>query len=334
MVYITVNDWKKTWIKKIDYLVFQYLTIPYHPGNGKQIAAILKTLNRKPEYKIKTFLKKILNGKIPLNDAQYRKLSKHKNFIRSLSSEKFKLRNLMRNYNALGEIIDLMLSFSRNESYTKNDTSTFQGVEEIKSSKYYQRKGKNVIKINREESKKKKKKQIIPVKKISLKANHSQKPPTPMEKKKWKKKLTVTPSHLNVMKKEKKKLRTEKKSMKGKGNETVTETLNLTHVPDKIKPIVSSLLSLIRNKKIFKWNNKGEIIKETKPIVGSNIMKLIIHSLTKMKKKPVGYKFYYNEIKKFKIPYFLKINNLRKYTDINDDTTWRPPGILYKEKYS
>ena len=111
--------------KKIDNLVFEYLTVPYHPRNVKQITAILKTLNRKQEYKIKTFLKKILNGKIPLNDAQYRKLSKHKNFIRSLSSENFKVRNLMRNYNALGEIINLMLALSKNESHTKNDTSTF-----------------------------------------------------------------------------------------------------------------------------------------------------------------------------------------------------------------
>ena len=39
-------------------------------------------------------------------------------------------------------------------------------------------------------------------------------------------------------------------------------------------------------------------------------------------------------MKKYKIPYFLKINNLRKYTDINDDIEWRPPGILYKENNS
>ena len=44
--------------EKIDNLVFEYLTLPYHPRNGKQITAILKTLNKKQEYKIKTFLKK------------------------------------------------------------------------------------------------------------------------------------------------------------------------------------------------------------------------------------------------------------------------------------
>ena len=193
-------------------------------------------------------------------------------------------------------------------------------------------KEKNVIKINREE--RKKKKQMIPVKKISLKVNPTQEHPIQMKKKKWKKekKQTVTASHLSVMKK--KKLKTEKKSMKGKGTEISNDPLNLSHVPDKMKPIANSLLSFIKNKKNFKWNNKGEILKQTKPIEGSDIVKLIIHSLTKMKKRTRGYKFFYNEMKKYKIPYFLKINNLRKYTDINDDIEWRPPGILYKENNS
>ena len=109
--------------------------IPYHPSNGKQIVAILKTMSKKQEYKIKTFLKKILNGKIPLNDAQYRKLSKHKIFIRSLSTEQFRVKNLMRNYNALGEIISLMLTINKNESCRKNYFCTFRRVAEITSSK-------------------------------------------------------------------------------------------------------------------------------------------------------------------------------------------------------
>ena len=113
-------------------------------------------MNRKQEYKIKTFFKKFLNGKIPLNDAQYRKLSKHKNFIRSLSSENFKVRNLMRNNNALGEIINLMVTLSKNESHTKNDTSTFQGMVEIASPKYYEQKGK---KCNKNKSRRKEEKE-------------------------------------------------------------------------------------------------------------------------------------------------------------------------------
>ena len=80
--------------------------------------------------------------------------------------------------------------------------------------------------------------------------------------------------------------------MKGKGTEISNDPLNLSHVPGKMKPIANSLLSFIKNKKIFKWNNKGEIIKQTKPIEGSDIIKLIVHSLTKMKKKPTGYKFF------------------------------------------
>ena len=131
----------------MDNLIFNILTIPYHPSYCKQIVAILKTLTKKQDYKIRNFTKKILNGKLPLNDAQYRRLCKHKFFIRNLAGEKFKkfkLGNIMRNYKVFGEIIDLMLKFSDNESYTKNDTHTFRGMGKKPTKRYISYEGKKI----------------------------------------------------------------------------------------------------------------------------------------------------------------------------------------------
>ena len=119
--------------------------------------------------------------------------------------------------------------------------------------------------------------------------------------------------------------------MKGEGNKNSTNLFNAKQIPDKLKPLGNSLLSFLKNEKIVKWNSKGQLINKSIPIKCSNIINLIIHSLTNTNKKPIGYKFFYNKLKKFKIPYFLKINNLRKYTNEKDYDEWRPPGILYKK---
>ena len=91
-----------------------------------------------------------------------------------------------------------------------------------------------------------------------------------------------------------------------------------------------SLFSFIKSNKIFKWNSLGEIIKSNnKPLKKSNIKKLIIHAVTWKTTKPIGYKYFYNTLKHYKLPHFLKNKNLKKYTDSIPESNWRPPGELY-----
>ena len=79
----------------MDSIIFQLLSLPHNCKNDKQIKAIINSLTRKQKYKIQRFIKNILNGKIPLNDAEYRKLSKHKTFIRSLKGGKVNVKSLL-----------------------------------------------------------------------------------------------------------------------------------------------------------------------------------------------------------------------------------------------
>ena len=109
----------------MDRIIFQLLSLPHICKNDKQIKAIINSLTRKQKYKIQRFIKNILNGKIPLNDAEYRKLSKHKTFIRNLKGGKVNVKSLLRNYNIFSEIINVMLTNSKNESNEKNDFGSF-----------------------------------------------------------------------------------------------------------------------------------------------------------------------------------------------------------------
>ena len=133
--------------------------------------------------------------------------------------------------------------------------------------------------------------------------------------------------------KDQKKKKKKKTLIKGKGNEISKPYIYKKEIPPKLKYAFDSLMSFIQNNRILKWNSKGELLNRSTVMKGTDIMKLIFHSLTKMKKKPKGYKFFYNQLKKYKIPHYFKIKkNLSKYTETHDSDKWRPPGKLYKEK--
>ena len=94
----------------------------------------------------------------------------------------------------------------------------------------------------------------------------------------------------------------------------------------------NSLLMFIRDKNIFKLNRKGELLKQNVPIKKSNLKKLILHAVSRKIEKPIGYIFFYDTLKEFKIPNYLLINNLKKYTRDAESSPWRPPGELYINK--
>ena len=127
----------------MDRIIFQLLSLPHICKNDKQIKAIINSLTRKQKYKIQRFIRNILNGKIPLNDAEYRKLSKHKTFIRSLKGGKVNVKSLLRNYNIFSEIINVMLTNSKNESNEKNDFGSFRRMEKDECFKNKKSKRKN-----------------------------------------------------------------------------------------------------------------------------------------------------------------------------------------------
>ena len=103
-------------------------------------------------------------------------------------------------------------------------------------------------------------------------------------------------------------------------------------VPKNLKLNAKSLLLLIKDKDLFKWNSKGEIVVKDNTIKGSNIIKLLIHALTRNKNKPIGYKTFYSHLKKVRIPRFILCKNLKKYTQNVVTQEWRPPGILIRKK--
>ena len=91
--------------------------------NKNQKIAILKTINSS-QYKIlKDITFKILNEIIPINKTQLKKLSKHKNFIRKLgSNKKVSGQILGKNYSIVIEIIRIGLEY--NEVSSKVCTSS------------------------------------------------------------------------------------------------------------------------------------------------------------------------------------------------------------------
>ena len=117
----------------MDTHIYNFLTFPRTAKHEKQIESILRTLTNSQKYKIQQFIKNILYGKIPLTDAEYRKLSKHKTLIRNLSIRQFAVKYLMKNYNVFNDIIHIMLKSDNNDTHTKNDLSTIRGMGEKKS---------------------------------------------------------------------------------------------------------------------------------------------------------------------------------------------------------
>ena len=106
----------------------------------------------------------------------------------------------------------------------------------------------------------------------------------------------------------------------------------LQKMPENLKMKARSLLLLIKDEDLFKWNNKGELLVKGNIIKGSNIIKLLIHALSRNKKKPIGYKTFYSHLKKIRIPRFILCKNLKKYTQNVATQEWRPPGILIRRE--
>ena len=137
-----------------------------------------------------------------------------------------------------------------------------------------------------------------------------------------------------VMKKKKK-----KNNLKGEGTTSDLRLEKEDHeeyfrkqLSNIYKKNAYSLFSLIKSKKIFKWNSKGEIFRGNEAIRHSNIKKLIIHAISNKSTKPVGYRYFYDVLKQFKLPNFLNVKNLKKYTSVKLESSWRPPGDLHIQK--
>ena len=66
----------------MDTLLFEYLTLLNVKKDIKKIQFILRSLSPSQTYKIKRFIRNVLNGQTALNDATYRDLSNYKLFLR------------------------------------------------------------------------------------------------------------------------------------------------------------------------------------------------------------------------------------------------------------
>ena len=110
------------------------------------------------------------------------------------------------------------------------------------------------------------------------------------------------------------------------------EGLNIDDIikdlPIAVQLNARSLLLFIKDKKLMRWNDTGEIIFKSECLKKTNIKHLILHAVTKMKEKPLGYKCFYKVLRKEKIPTFLIKNNLHKYTSKIKSEMWRPPGEI------
>ena len=137
-----------------------------------------------------------------------------------------------------------------------------------------------------------------------------------------------------VVKEEKKKEEIEN-NQKGQGSKIIYDDIITSKIPKTLKKYALSLLIFLKDKKIITNNSEGEIKLKKRLLTKSNLTALIFHALTNTLKKPYGYKLFYRELRKFKIPNFLKEkNNLKKYTSDKMNDEWRPPGKLYKKKKS
>ena len=102
----------------MDKHIYQMLIIP-NCKNKKLIEGVLKLLSRREKFKILQTARQILYGKVTLSSAQYRKLSRHKHFLRNLSTRQLLYNEVMNNYNAFQEVLNIMLqkkNSNRNES--------------------------------------------------------------------------------------------------------------------------------------------------------------------------------------------------------------------------
>ena len=105
----------------MDDLILEIFTFPIGK-NDQQIEKLLKILTKNQKLKIKRFVKEILSGRKSLTDAQYRSLSRYKEFLRNLGCGRFSVSNIINSYNAFAEILKILFEF-RNESNQKSNFS-------------------------------------------------------------------------------------------------------------------------------------------------------------------------------------------------------------------
>ena len=126
--------------------------------------------------------------------------------------------------------------------------------------------------------------------------------PMKNQKQKVKKKIHIQKIHLNqekppqnmtlrkLNKVDKKKKKVKKKIFQqGKGLKIDDIIKDL---PNAVWLNARSLLLFIKDKKLMRWNDNGEIIFKSECLNKTNIKHLILHAVTKMKEKPLGYKFF------------------------------------------
>ena len=270
----------------MDELLFEYLTLLDSRRDYKQIRSILKSLSSSQTYKLKRFIRNVLNGQITLSDATYRELSKYKVFLRQIN-KKYNVNIILRNYTAFSKILKIML-LKKNGTHQKSSSNTLRRVEENEFQK------RNKIIHNRDLATRVEKNDEGE-KRYSNEENDYEEEeektdPTVVEEKKK--------SHIQKMMNPHTVLQLKKMNLnklKGSGKRYTEDQ----------KKYADSLLMFIRDKNIFKWNDKGEIFKKKVPIRKSNIKKLISHAISKKAEKPIGYEFFYKILKHFKIPNFL-----------------------------
>jgi hypothetical protein len=83
----------------------------------------------------------------------------------------------------------------------------------------------------------------------------------------------------------------------------------------------------ILKKSNLKWNDKGELVKNFKPVRGSNIIVLIKHALRKTTSKPLGVNLFYKTLKHLYVPSDIVQNSMGKQLG-QQRKPFRPPGEL------
>ena len=111
----------------MDTLLFEYLTLLIGKKDIKQIRFILRSLSLSQTYKIKRFIRNVLNGQTALNDATYRDLSNYKLFLRR-TNKKFNINIIIKNYIAFSKILKIMLDLKNGECQ-KSGCNTLRRME-------------------------------------------------------------------------------------------------------------------------------------------------------------------------------------------------------------
>ena len=111
----------------MDQLLFEYLTLVDIKKDNKQIQYILRNLSSSQTYKLKRFIRNVLNGQTPLSDATYRELSKYKVFLRQIN-RRFNVNIILKNYIAFSKVLKIMLN-KKYGAYEESSSNTLRRME-------------------------------------------------------------------------------------------------------------------------------------------------------------------------------------------------------------